>query len=169
MPIPDTVVCEDTFVRHIYTDKNGCVTIQKMNIERPKREKEEFVARVLERCLDNSVPIMDDSTDVYNRVIGVYKQPNWRTHVTNNCETLTPIGMVAHLLDSVHGSSGSCILQKYIKNRGRTSCIYRIFWKKTSDETNFDRGNIIGWNVSNVDYFKMNESKRNAIHDIRRR
>lgn len=172
VPIPDTFVVEDLSVRHVYNDEHGCICVQKMNIDKSKVEKEAFIARGLTRCIHNSVPIVpptDENDDkVYNRMIAVYKQQSWRTNICNKTEPLSPLGLQARLIDAVYGSEGSCVLQKFIRCRGRTPSLYRIFYKKTAEDS-FDRGNIVGWNISCVKSFKQPTEMVHTILDVRKR
>jgi hypothetical protein len=51
------------------------------------------------------------------------------------------------VLDVAEGSSQQCIIQKFIKSKGKRPSIFRLFWKASSTET----GVVEGWNITKTE------------------
>ena len=123
VPIPDTFVIEaDARISHLCNDKNG--NIRRIPPSESSLEwKEEFVTQFVNkcvtaelfftfpiksffyRCLEGSVPvgISNDrhANSIAERPVAMLKRPAWRKTIRNSSETLSPLALQAHMLDSL--------------------------------------------------------------------
>ena len=63
--------------------------------------------------MHNSVPvgIGGDSASMFQRPVGVLKRPAWRRTVRNFSQTVSPLALQAHMLDSLGKVQSSIILR----------------------------------------------------------
>ena len=97
LPIAETVVCDSTHAKLLYTDSNGVVKTKKVDITDPD-ERGELLNEFLSICVKKSAKVigrpltmMEKKLDpLLNRVVAVKKTANWKSSVTNRVEVLLP-------------------------------------------------------------------------------
>lgn len=170
LPIPDTIVIDDTSIVRIYTDPHtGIVTYDK-----PDVNKQELKDKFLFRCINNnvgtSVPLLKKAEPLEQRFVGVLKKPvanNSKTTVISNyCDLLTPLAFQSQILNAADHNAGICVIQRFVKCRGRKPSFFRIFWKATS----IGSGCVSGFYVTNrKEGFKVTDdedsTKKKKIDD----
>lgn len=172
MPIPDTVVVEGAVIYHLYNDRNGYIKKSAPNMD-SRESIEAFVASIMDRFVFKSISVLTGTKHakehISQRIVGVVKKPAWRTHITNHCETLTALGVQAHLLHGIEaGNTDSYIIQKFVKSRGRKPTFTRMIWKAHSESgTGAGGRHAVCWNLfcSNNDFTAFPPVKERTDED----
>jgi hypothetical protein len=131
------VVVDGAEIYHLYNDRNGYIKKAVPNMDSPESITA-FIASIMDRFVFKSMSVLTGTKHskehISQRTVGVIKKPAWRTHVTNYCETLTALGVQAHLLHGIEaGNTDSYIIQKFVKSRGRKPTFTRMVWKANSE------------------------------------
>jgi hypothetical protein len=158
VPIADTLYVggNNHTTRLLFNDEKGVVQQYTAQFDQ-QALKDQFLDLCNERFIQKSNYLCSSTEPLYNRMVALQKKTasNPRKSFTNqNCDILLPISLHAHLLDITEGSGQSCVIQKFIKSRGKRPSVYRLFWKAASNET----GSVEGWNITKVsDDFQLPE------------
>ena len=154
VPIPDTVVVDGPRIYHLFNDKNGYIKKAVPNLE-SREGIEAFIGSVMDRFVYKSVSLWSgnkqsrkEKEHISKRIVGVIKKPAWRTHITNNTETLTALGVQTYLLHGmVAGNTDTYIIQKFVKSKGRKPSYTRVMWKMNADIYGSTGRQVVGWNI----------------------
>ncbi len=156
LPIAETVVCDSTHAKLLYTDSNGVVKTKKVDITDPD-ERGELLNEFLSICVKKSAKVigrpltmMEKKLDpLLNRVVAVKKTANWKSSVTNRVEVLLPYPAQAATQQIMDSPTENEIIQRYVRVKGRNACMFRVFWKCKPGAGS----NIVGYIISNNEEF----------------
>lgn len=160
LPIPDTIIVDEITVVRMYTDPSTGV----LCYDRPDVNKQEIKDAFILRCINNSVgtsiPLLRKPEPLEQRFVGLLKKPvannNKNVVISNYCDLLTPLAFQSQILNAADHNAGICVIQKFVKCRGRKPSFFRIFWKATS----IGSGTVSGFYVTNrKNGFKVTEDE----------
>jgi hypothetical protein len=150
VPIADTLfIGPSNTVKLLHNDSRGNVQAFDAHLDQ-QCKRDQFLELCVDKFIKNSEPISQECEPVYNRIVGVLKKPcsnGNRCYTNQNSDLLFPVSLYAHVLDIAEGNSQQCIIQKFIKSKGKRPSIFRLFWKASSTET----GVVEGWNITKTE------------------
>ena len=174
--IPNTFIVHGSTVVHLNTDKNGYITSEAPKLD---EDNKTFVSEFVESCIGDWSSLNDHKAKksvkpkiplgnnietppkhnqlLINTVVAVRKSPDWSQDlVRNKICVLTPIPLQASLIGTLEGDDKECVIQRYIKPKGKYASIFRVFWKREPSSYS----TIIGFCIMNTDKFEsFNDEK----------
>ena len=160
LPIPDTIIIDDISVVRMYTDpQTGILSLDKPDVDK-QENKDKFILRCINNSVGTSIPLLRKAEPLEQRFVGVLKKSvannNKNPVISNYCDLLTPLAFQSQILNAADHNAGICVVQKFVKCRGRKPSFFRIFWKATS----IGSGNVSGYYVTNrKNGFKVTEDE----------
>lgn len=125
---PDTILVEpSSAVYYIFTHRDA-TTAKRITLT-TSEDKESFVSFALERMLQ---PLLRKNIELSSSTVAVVKRPLARKTVANTTETISPLDLLAMLLDIADSNTGPLVLQQYIYPRGKNPTFCRIHWKNST-------------------------------------
>ena len=167
LPIPDTIYIDDISVVRIYTDpQTGIVSYDKPDVNKQEL-KDKFILRCINNSVGTSIPLLRKAEPLEQRFVGVLKKPvannSKNVVISNYCDLLTPLAFQSQILNAADHNAGTCVVQRFVKCRGRKPSFFRIFWKATS----IGSGAVSGYYVTNrKDGFKVTEDEDSITKKI---
>ncbi len=147
VPIPDTLVIRYNSVKCLFHEPSKGAIQQKILRFDHGKSKDEFIQNGIKSYIAQSKPLMEQAEPIYSRFVAVHKRPvikEQRTHINQQSYFLLPVALQVQLVEIADNNLPPCVIQKFIKSRGRKPCVYRLFWKRSGMET----GIAEGWNIT---------------------
>ena len=150
VPIADTLyVGPNNMVKIVFNDSKG--TVQQKNARFDQQaNRDQFFDLCIGKFVRSSQPLSSINEPIFTRIVAVMKRPcsnQSRCYTNQNTDILLPVSFHAHLLDIAEGNSSQCVIQKFIKSRGKRPSVFRLFWRTASSEG----GTVEGWNITRRD------------------
>ncbi|RYH25286.1 hypothetical protein EON65_15630 [archaeon] len=148
VPIPETIfIGSGNFIKLLHNEPiKGAITQEIMHFDH-QEVRDEFITNCVNKFVKSSVPVTSPPEAIYSRFVAVQKKPavkSNRAYINTQCDFLLPIAFQSQLLEITDNNLPPCVIQRFIKSRGRRPGVYRLFWKRAGNEL----GAAEGWNIT---------------------